>query len=225
MSVPRWAASIAAATVLVGGSLTVAAVALPNLVGAQDDPPAESTTTGPTTTEPGPDASGDHAWSSGDTPLRSVLDDLVADGTLTQGQADAVLDGVASARDERRGEWQDRAKEARTEALDTLAGILGLPAEEVSDALGSGSTIGELIEQQGLDRAAVVDEIVAAVAARVDEAVAEGQLPAGVADRVEEHAAELVDRLIDEDLPWGLMQNFLDGRGPGALREMLGRGR
>lgn len=214
MSIPRWAASIAAATVVVGGALTAAAVGLPNLVGAQDDPPAESTTT---EVERGVGPLGRGAlrglmgWEDG--PLREVLDDLVADGTLTRGQADAVLDALDAELEERAGEVEAKVDELRQEALATLADALGMTAEEVASALEGGGTVGELIEQQGLDRQSVVDELTAAVVARLDAAVAEHGLPPMWADRAEEHVADVVDRLVDEEVPWGVLGQLHGGHG------------
>jgi polyhydroxyalkanoate synthesis regulator phasin len=226
MSIQRWAASIAAATVVVGGALTVAAVGLPNLVGAQDDPPAASTTTieGTGGLDLGEQLGrgalrGLMGWEDG--PLREVLDGLVADGTLTQGQADAVLDGLSTELEERAGEVEGHVDELRQEALATLGDALGMAPDEVASALEGGSTVGELIEQRGLDRQAVVDELTAAVVARVDAAVAEHGLPQAWADRVESHVAEAVDRLIDEEVPWGLLGQ-LGGGDHGLLRGFLG---
>lgn len=224
MKIQRWAASVTAATVIVGGGLTAAAVGLPNLVGAQ-----EETTT--TTVEQAPAPDGDlgglldGVFGGHQGPLRGVLDGLVADGTLTQDQADAVLDGVSAELDERGQVWAGHLGEARDEALAALAGALDMAPEEAAAALEGGATVGELIEQQGLDRPAVVDELAAAVTARLDQAVADGDVPGEWATRIEEHAADLVERVVDEELPWGLLRWMGGGHGGGPLGGLLGPGR
>jgi len=125
------------ATFVLAGLLLVvgASVAL-----AQTD---DGDTTTDTSTEPEDDASPDRFGHRGEV-LQSVLDDLVADGTLTQDQADAVIAALEekrtefqSLRDELRAGWDEAwADDVLTE--DEVADLAdGLPfADRLTDPDG-----------------------------------------------------------------------------------------
>src|SRR3546814_9620185 len=89
-------AAAVAASLTVGG-LTGAALGTPSLAGAADDPDAEV------------DSAERSGW------VEDALEPLVADGTITADQADAVEDALQDARPERRGHGP--GLEAAAEAL------------------------------------------------------------------------------------------------------------
>jgi predicted DNA-binding protein YlxM (UPF0122 family) len=99
---------------------------------------------------------------------------------------------------------------------EAAAEALGLTTDELRTELDAGKTLAEIAEAQGVDRQALIDALVAAGEARLDEAKAE--LP----DRI----AELVDRTLPargEGGPGGPGGRG-HGRGPGldAAAEALG---
>ena len=89
-------ASIAAAGVLVVGAFAA---------GVITDSPATAQTVGPTVAEDGERVG----------PLEEVLDGLVADGTLSQAQADEVEARLRAAHEELKEERQERREERREE--------------------------------------------------------------------------------------------------------------
>ena len=126
--------------------------------------------------------------------VRDALGGLVEDGTIDQGQADAVATALEEARPERG--W-GHPHVGRHLGLGAVAGSLGISEDELHEALEDGRTIAEVAGEQGVDVQVVVDAIVAAQRERVEEAVADGDLTSEQADEVlagaEERAADLVD--------------------------------
>jgi hypothetical protein len=142
--------------------------------------------------------------------VQDALGGLVEDGTITQEQADAVEEALEDAR-------PDHGVGGRFGhpgfalgfggALSTVAESLGIDEDELRSALEDGRTIAEIAEEQGVDVQDVVNDIVAAQRARLDEAVAEGHLTREDADDIlagaEERASAFVngERPDPEDLP------------------------
>ncbi|MBA3303985.1 MAG: hypothetical protein H0U26_08960 [Acidimicrobiia bacterium] len=119
-------------------------------------------------------------------PLRTALDALVADGTITQDQADTVTERVRSEARERgddpgrRGRGRGRAH--LRELLGTAAETIGVSEDDLRSALGDGQTLAEVAEANGVERQALVD----ALAAAADEQFSE-DLP------------ERIERLVDAE--------------------------
>jgi hypothetical protein len=131
------ASTVAAATLATGG-LTVAALNPLSSAGAQE--------------QTAPDAASEEHRNPGRRILGNVLDDLVADGTLTQAQADAVQSGVKEEVKERRAH--------RRELVAVAADTIGIPGEELVAALKDGQSIAEVAEANDVERQAVVDALV-----------------------------------------------------------------
>jgi hypothetical protein len=186
------AAGIAAAVVV--GSLGVAALDPLGVAGAQD-PGAEA---------PAPAASERQG------PLRRALDALVADGTLTQAQADAVLDATGAEAEAGRAERKDRRQAHRQELLATVGEVLGATPDQVKAALADGTSIAEQAAEAGVARQAVDDALTALLTGRIDAAVAEGRLGEERAATAREHVDQAVDRILDAD---GQRDGAARGRG------------
>ncbi|MGD9798044.1 MAG: hypothetical protein AB7H43_13000 [Acidimicrobiia bacterium] len=172
-------APIALVAAMAGGAGALAFA--PGLAGAQaDDPAADIQDEGAAT------ASG---------PLRAALDGLVEDGTLTQAQADTVLERLRDALPAKgfRGGPHFGIKAGGEE----VAEYLGLSTEEIRDALRDGTSLAELAEQEGKSVDGLVDVIVAAETEAIDAAVADGKLSeeraAEIKDGLEERVADRVD--------------------------------
>ena len=131
------ASTVAAATLATGG-LAVAALNPLSSAGAQE----QATPDGQQDQRP-----------HGRRVLGNVLDELVADGTLTQAQADAVKTGV-------KDELKDR-RERRKELVGVVADTIGIPVEELVAALKDGQSIAQVAEANDVERQAVVDALVA----------------------------------------------------------------
>ena len=148
----------------------------------------------------------------------STADEAVANGTLTQQQADALRSRIEAGepffggRGGRHGHGGPGGRhffgQDKQALLGAAASELNLTSDELVAQLQSGQTIVHIAEAQGTTVEAVTDAVLAAARTQLDEAVATGTLTQEQADQIythlEEHGADL--------LRFG-------GRGPG------GRGR
>ena len=184
------AAATVAASIAIGG-LGGAVLGAPGLAGA-----AES-------------ATGAASW------VQDALSGLVDDGTITQGQADAVGTALEEARPERpfgrRGFGGHVGSEVLTEAL-------GVTAGELRTAFQEGKTIAEVAEAEGVAVDAVIDALVAEHESRLDERVAAGDLTQAQADELLAGAEERVTAMVNGERPaFGGHRGFgrRGGMGPG----------
>jgi hypothetical protein len=120
-----------------------------------------------------------------------ALSGLVSDGTITQDQAEAVETALEDARPDHGMHGQ------RGRHLAVVAEALGITEDQLRDALGGGRTIAEVAADEGVDVQAVIDALVANAGARLDQAVADGDLTRQQADerlaRIEERVTAMVD--------------------------------
>jgi polyhydroxyalkanoate synthesis regulator phasin len=137
--------------------------------------------------------------------IADALSSLVDDGTLTQEQADRVATTLAEqlpGRGPGGGPGHGGRGHRLGAVLETAAGALGITVEELRTALAGGQSLAGVAEAQGVQRQALVDALVAAANARVDEHLAEGDITQEQADARRAEVAERVDALVDrEGLP------------------------
>src|SRR5215217_1409970 len=188
----RWVTGAAAlsAGVLIIGPVTAFA--------QSDDPGGSTTTTAPSTpaTPATPKALPD--W------MKSVLDQLVAAGAITQAQADAVTKALQDARPamDRHGPWGGPRRGHFGVALEAAAKALGIDVDELRTELQSGKTLAELATAHGIDVQKVIDALTADAEAKLDEAVKAGRLTEEQADsRLSEMTNRLQD-LVNQQLPF-----------------------
>lgn len=165
------------AIVAILGLLLGATILGPGPAGAQETP-------GPTSPDPedGPPARQAER-------IRAALDGLVANGTISEEQADAVAAHLASQWD-----FHGRRLHRIHAGLDVAATTIGITEADLVEAVRDGQTVAEVAEANGVDAQTVIDELVAEVHARVDEAVAEGDLDA---ERAAEIKAKALERVTD----------------------------
>ena len=139
--------------------------------------------------------------------LDATLADLVADGTLTQEQADTVAasltggdsNGIASG-DSERGEFAGRCAgiaQSVQATMQTVSDLLGLEWTEIRDRLEDGESLAEIAESANVSRDELIDALQVGVLERLDEAEADGRItPEERAER-EEAALARIERRID----------------------------
>lgn len=182
---------------IVGGSVAVATISPLGLAGAQSDPSSP-----PTSEQQGVPPDGERRRPG--QVLDEALGELVAEGTITQQQADAVRDRLEAKVEAHRAEGGigrgpgHRPFGLVKEALEPVAATLGLSAEELTSALRDGTTLNELAAQQGVDPGVVRQQVIDQATARIDQAVAEGKLDAARADEAKARLPEMVDRFMEE---------------------------
>jgi polyhydroxyalkanoate synthesis regulator phasin len=124
--------------------------------------------------------------------LRESLEDLVADGTITAAQADAVAEHLAQF-----GPGPGHRHLFRHHialSLDIAAETIGIERSALVAALADGQTIAEIAADNGTNAGAVIDALVAVHQAKLDELVADGSI---TAEEAAERAAEAADRIAD----------------------------
>jgi polyhydroxyalkanoate synthesis regulator phasin len=134
------------------------------------------------------------------TRLREALQELVDGGTITAEQADAVTTHLVENRPER-GDGEGRGGHrggpgmfGRGVASEALTDLLGIDGEELRTQLRAGATLAEIAAEQGVEVQAVVDELVAEVTERVDNAVENGRIDQTEADeKLAEAEAKITD--------------------------------
>jgi polyhydroxyalkanoate synthesis regulator phasin len=119
--------------------------------------------------------------------IKDVLDKLVAAGTITQVQEDAILKAFADAadREKRDQEEQKIARHLLGDLMKPAAEYLGLPKGQLEKGLRDGQTLCE-IANTTKDKSCdgLVTSVVTAVTAQVDKAFAEGKLTKEQADKI-----------------------------------------
>lgn len=132
--------------------------------------------------------------------VAGVLGALVADGTISDSQADAVAQALAEGRPEGphegHGPWGHHR--AGLAGLDAAAEAIGIEAAELTAALRSGATIAQQAEANGVAVADVVAAMVAAAESAITQAEEAGRIDAakaaGLRDGLAERVAGLVER-------------------------------
>ena len=144
------------------------------------------------------------------TRLRESLQELVDGGTITAEQADAVTTHLVENRPER-GERGDGERQGghrggpgmfgRGVASEALTDLLGIDGEELRTQLRAGATLAEIAAEQGVDVQLGVDELVAEVTERVDNAVENGRIDQAEADEKLADAEAKISEMVNSGRP------------------------
>lgn len=174
-------ASIAIAAALGGGAFALNTV-LP--AGAQTDPGSQSQS------EPA------RKHPKGER-VKSALDKLVQDGTLTQAQADAVVEALKDefpGKDKGRGEKLHKLLRG---TLEVSATTIGITPEELKTELKAGKSIAEVAAEHNVSVDAVKQALVDAATAKINEAVANGRITQERADKLIENLPAFAERAVN----------------------------
>lgn len=195
-----------AAASLVGGSAAIAAINPLGIASAQNPPTTQAPTTDPGAAGP-QGTKGPH----GPGPLGQTLKDLVANGTITQAQADAVTDGVKAKMKDHMGPGgpggRGPGRGDMKGMLDVAAAAIGIDAQTLLSERQGGKTLADVARAHNVDPQKVIDALVAKATADIDQAVADGKLSA---DKAATAKAKLAERFTE------LVNNGKGGFGPGG---------
>ncbi|HBU04156.1 MAG TPA: hypothetical protein DEA70_06690, partial [Acidimicrobiaceae bacterium] len=180
--IKRSVAINAIAASMLGGVAAGAAFFTPVIAGAQDDA-----------------VEAEQAAPERGKRISEALQVLVDDGTLTEAQRDAVVETLQNARPGR-GEFRERLGQRSPRDAGEIAEILVLEGSEIREALRNGSSIAELAEAQGIDRADIVDAIVARAEERLGTAVENGLIDDAQAAEMLTQAAERAEDLVNGEI-------------------------
>ena len=180
-----------AALSIATGSLAVAVL---NPLGA-----ASAQTDGTTTTAPATGSTGTTPAPVKGGALKSVLDALVTDGTITQAQADAITAKLDAARAANPAPEMGRRGFGGA-GLDDIAAALGITAADLQTQLQSGATLRAIA---GDKVAAVTTLLTDKANARIDEALADGRITAETAATMKAAVPAKVTAMLDGTVPLG----------------------
>ncbi|MGH2500402.1 MAG: hypothetical protein ACRDF0_09995, partial [Candidatus Limnocylindria bacterium] len=129
--------------------------------------------------------------------IKGVLDRLVANGTITAAQRDAIVASLADLQPRRDG--APSLKRIVGDLVRLSGEYLGLGKEELRKRLADGSSLGEIADATaGKSKSGLVDVLVGHADAKIGEALGAGTITAERAERLRtaarEHVAKLVDR-------------------------------
>lgn len=200
---------IAATVAALGVGVGVGAVALaPTIVGASE-PAVRVMATSDTTVPGGAASATDPARPNPGQREADALKPLVAAGTITQAQADAVLKALAAARpphvDGRGGFGGPKGFGA---AAADVSKALGISEADLRTAIESGKSLADIAKANGKDPAAIAKVIQDEMTARIDQAAKDGKLTADQAAKAKADAADRATAIVNGTAPLG-------GRGPG----------
>jgi len=198
-----------AAGLLMTGT-TLASAQIADVTGTVTDPAATTDSTTSDTTAapaapapPAPAAKSD--WAKG------ALDKLVADGTVTQAQADKVLAALQAARPAKGpGHGPGRGGFGK---LDAAAKVLGMTVEELRTALQGGKSLAAVATEKGINVAKVVDALVAELEAHLADHVASGKNTQAEVDQMLADARTRIEAFVNGQAPAGGPGFGFGGRG------------
>ena len=141
------------------------------------------------------------------TRLREALQELVDGGTISAEQADAVAAHLVENRPER-GDGEGHGGHrggpgmfGRGVASEALTDLLDIDGEELRTQLRDGATLAEIAAEQGVDVQLVIDELVAEVTERVDNAVENGRIDQAEADEKLADAEAKITEMVNSGRP------------------------
>lgn len=135
---------------------------------------------------------------------QDLIDALVASGEAALDEAKAALpDRIAEVVDGTyewpgKGHFPGPGGFPRIGAgVDVAADVLNMTEDELREALADGSSLAEVAEAQGVERQELIDALVSATRAHLEEQVAEGDLTQEQADRRLDGLTEMIERRVD----------------------------
>ena len=126
--------------------------------------------------------------------VKDVLDRLVANGTITQAQEDAILKAFKDAAGQHKGE----AKRVMVDLMKLSSDYLGIPLGQLKQQLASGRSLGEIANAtSGRSRDGLLSFLVQQATAQIDKALADGKITKDQADRLKAHLTERLTKFVD----------------------------
>lgn len=175
---------------------TLGLIAVPAISGAQTSDPA--------TTATAPAGRPDHSAR-----FAEALAPLVADGTISQSQSDAVVAALAA-----NGPKGGMRGGGHGPGLDVAAQALGMTTDELHTALDGGSTLAQVAADKGVDVQVIVDALAASIRNHIAEEVTAGELTQEQADQKLADVDQRVTDMVNGVRPQGGPDGGRGGHGP-----------
>jgi polyhydroxyalkanoate synthesis regulator phasin len=141
--------------------------------------------------------------------IEEVLADLVTDGVITEEQSSQI----ATALQERIGEFRGH-RGARGFQLETVAGVIDIDTDALSEALRDGQTIAEVADDNGSSATAVINALVAEMNTKLDQAVEDGKLTTEQAENIRADAPDRIEAMVNGEFEGRMGHRGHHGEGP-----------
>lgn len=148
--------------------------------------------------------------------LATILDRLVANGTITAEQKDKILAAVRDAAPAAR----PNAKRFLGNVLENAARAIGISAGDLKREL-AGSSFARVAQAHGVSRDTLVSRLTADANAAVDAALAAGRLTAEHAQSIKAHLPELIANAVDRTWPEARPRGDRGTAGKAILADLL----
>ena len=217
----RRATALGVTAGLIGGGAIGLLVAMPSFGSAassattppttevvvSDDSSTDDTTADVPETPAAPDAppTDDERQANAEERIRTELQNLVDDGTITAAQADAVAADLATEIPIHgpggRGGPGGGHRGGPGFDGEVVAGLLGIDVDALRSGLRDGKTIAEIAGEQGVDPQTVIDSLVAEARSHLDLSVENGRLTQEEADAKLADATERITDFVNNGFP------------------------
>lgn len=134
--------------------------------------------------------------------LNSMLDEAVANGTITQEQADRIREHPLRS--------AHRLKNAVVSVFDAAADTLGMTKEELRDEVASGKSLADVAAQQNVSVDQLKAGITSQITTQLDQAVADGRITSEQRTKILDGLNERLDTVINHE--GGKLMNREGGR-------------
>ena len=131
--------------------------------------------------------------------LAQILDRLVANGTITAAQRDAIVAALREARERHDGDGRPFFKEIAADLMRLSAEYLGMTKEQLAEQLHAGKSLGQIADATpGKSKDGLVQFLVRHANARIAEAVKNGRITEEQGAKLKEHAATFIERFVNK---------------------------
>jgi uncharacterized protein (DUF433 family) len=140
--------------------------------------------------------------------FKGVLDGLVHDGTIDQTQEDKIIQAFKDAApankpdNGRRGKGFEAAGHPVVKGMvETAADAIHIAPADLVSALQSGKSVADVANDHGVKPADVVQAIVDAGNAKIDQAVTNGKITQDRADKMKSHLSDAATKFVNHTRP------------------------
>ncbi|MCI0842796.1 MAG: hypothetical protein J4N36_03445 [Chloroflexi bacterium] len=135
-----------------------------------------------------------------------LINEKVADGTITEEEAAEIIERIESGEGRlfppfgggRHGGGHGHIQRLVGLVVENSAEVLGMEVEALKDELHAGNSLADVATAQGLDVEQFKADVLTAVAADLDEKVADGSITQEQADRILAKITESIDRIVEK---------------------------
>ena len=137
--------------------------------------------------------------------IDDALAPLVEDGVITTNQAEAVKQALLEKAEALKAEHPlrlgHRGRHLIGFGLQTAADAIGIETDELAAAIRDGQSIAEVAEANGVEPQVVIDALVDAASARIDQAAAEHDLDEDRVEQLKARLPELAETFVNGEFP------------------------